>query len=295
MPTTKPSPTSAISPRTRLIGIAGLIIIGLIVFLSTSITVGGHMMGPTHIDPGNVGLVIDNYSGNIERSLMPAGTHWQGPWETVIEVPTAQKTITLALSTDPANPVDNSVQVNTASNMLSVDVSVQYRIMADHAAALYRSYQDQFADIGRFEGENLEPAVKEAVNYAIGDMDTATALTTVGKLQAENEASQTLNSEWQPRGIEFSNVMIRGIRQDQASQELMSTTLQKMQDIDNAKLALEQQKFDNLTLIQQATAEAKVNRLQNSTLTDLYLQDQLLGRVRKIYLPSSDLMGILKQ
>ena len=211
------------------------------------------------------GWSLTTITALIEHDLMPAGTHWQGLWETVIEVPTAQRTLSLTHA-DPAG----AVQVNTASNMLQVDVSAQYRIDPEKADDLYRAYQDQFADLGQFEAINLEPAIKGAVNYAIGDMDTATALTTVGKQQGEQEALKTLNDEWAGRGIVFSNLMIRGIEQDQASKDLLSTTLSKMQEIDNARLALQQQGFDNQTLIQQATAEAKVNRLQNSTLTDLY-------------------------
>jgi len=34
-----------------------------------------------------------------------------------------------------------------------------------------------------------------------------------------------------------------------------------------------------------------VNRLQNAALTDLYVQDQLLSRVKRVYLPSDMLMG----
>ena len=248
------------------------------------------MAGPTHIAPGNVGLVIDNYHGTIEKDLMPAGTHWQGIWETVIEVPTAQRTLSLT-NADPTG----AVQVNTASNMLQVDTSAQYRIDPDKADDLYRAYQDQFADLRQFEAVNLEPAIKGAINYAIGDMDTATALTTAGKQKAEQEALKTLNDEWGARGVVFSNLMIRGIEQDQASKDLLSTTLSKMQEIDNARLALQQQGYDNQTLLQAATAEAKVNHLQNSTLTDLYVQDQELGQVRKLYLPSDQLMGMLNK
>jgi len=142
---------------------------------------------------------------------------------------------------------------------------------------------------------NLEPAVKGAINYAIGDMDTATALTTAGKQQAEQGALKALNDEWGARGVVFSNLMIRGIDQDQASKDLLSTTLSKMQQIDNARLALQQQGFDNQTLLQSAAADAKVNRLQNSTLTDLYVQDQELGQVRKLYLPSDQLLGLLNK
>ena len=293
---TKPKPTVTLkhspplSPRTRTLGILGLLLLGAFLFLNLSLQRGGHMAGPTHIAPGNVGLVIDNYQGTIEKSLMPAGTHWQGIWETVIEVPTAQRTLSLT-SADPTG----AVQVNTASNMLQVDVSAQYRIDPDKADDLYRAYQDQFADLRQFEAVNLEPAIKGAINYAIGDMDTATALTTAGKQRAETEALKTLNDEWGGRGVVFSNLMIRGIEQDQASKDLLSTTLSKMQEIDNARLALQQQGFDNQTLLQQATAEATVNRLRNSTLTDLYVQDQELGQVHKLYLPSDQLMGLLNK
>ena len=279
-----------LSPRTRAVGVAGLIVLGGVLFLSISLGRGGHMAGPTHISPGNVGLVLDNYQGTIEPDLMSAGIHWQGIWETVIEVPTAQRTLSLTQA-DPTG----AVQVNTPSNLLQVDVSAQYRIASDKADDLYRAYQDQFADVDQFEAVNLEPAIKGAINYAIGDMDTTTALTTAGKQKAETEALKTLNNEWGTRGVVFSNLMIRGIEQDQQSKDLLSTTLSKMQEIDNARLGLQQQSFDNQTLLAQANADAKVNRLQNSTLTDLYIQDQELGQVKTLYLPSDQLVGLLNK
>ena len=266
--------------------LVGVIVIVVLFFNVISLKMGGHMMGPTFVEPGNVGLVIDNFRGVIEPNLMPAGTHIQGPWETVIEVPTAQRTISLTEADGTA------VQVNTISNMLTVDVSAQYTIDPNRAGDLYAAYQDQFADLDSFESINLTPAVKGAVNYAIGDMDTATAMTTVGKQMAEKQALDSLNEEWAPRGIVFSNLMIRGIDQDQASKDLLSTTLAKMQDIENAKLALVQQQYVNETLIEQATADAKVNTLENSTLTDLFVQDQMLSNVKRIYVPSDELLSM---
>ncbi|MCA1596149.1 MAG: hypothetical protein LC772_06960 [Chloroflexi bacterium] len=280
----------------RLVRWLGWAAVIFMAFLATSIHIGGHMMGLTYVSPGNVGLVIDNYRGVVEPRLMPAGTHWQGLWETVIEVPTAQRTISLTNSDidSHGNKRDDAVQVNTISNMLSVEVSAQYHIQEDRARDLYNAYQDQFADLEQFEHVNLEPAVKGAINFAMGDMDTATALTTYGKQRAEREALAMLNTEWQPRGIVFSNVMVRGVDEDNASKELLATTLAKMQEIDNARLGLQQQQFENTTMLQSAVADARVNRLQNSTLTDLYLQDQILGQVKRIYLPSDEVLGTLK-
>ena len=285
------------SRRTVGIGIIGLGLAIVIGFLIFSLSAGGHVAGPTHIEPGNVGLVLDTYTGNLEPHYMSAGTHYNGPWETVIEVPTMQRTISLTNSDQNAQGGTNqrAVQVNTPTNILTVDVSCQYHIDPDKADDLWRKFHEQFEDMNEFEAIQLEPAVKEAVNYAMGDMDTMKALTTVGKQETEQQALKLLNDEWSPQGIVFSNFMVRGVEQDDETRKLLSSTLAKQQEISNAQLALQQQKIDNKTILQQARADAKINQLQNSTLTDLYLQDQELGQVKRLYLPSKDLMGLFSK
>jgi len=278
-----------------VITLLGVILVGLFIFLLVSVNQGGHMAGPTYIAPGNVGLVIDNYQGVVEKSQMPAGLHWQGVWETVIEVPTAQRTISLDRGTQKGNGDTGAVAVNTASNMLQADVSVQYNIRGDMADDLYSSYQDQFSDINRFEQIHLIPAIKESINYAIGDIDTADALTAAGKEKAATAALLKLQQEWGPRGVDFHTLLIRGIDLDQESKDLLNQTVQKLQEIDNARLSLKQQEIDNKTLIQRAQSDARVNRLQDASLTDLYVQDKLLERVKTVYLPSDEIMGLFKE
>ena len=285
------------SKRTKAIGAIGLVLGAVVLYLIFSLSVGGHAAGPTHIEPGNIGLVLDTYSGDLEPHYMSAGTHYNGPWETVIEVPTMQRTISLTNNDKDASGsiTARAIQVNTPTNILTVDVSCQYHIDPDKADDLWRKFHEQFENTDEFEAVQLEPAVKEAVNYSMGDMDTMKALTTAGKQETEQQALKLLNDEWEPQGIIFSNFMVRGIEQDEETKKLLSSTLAKQQEISNAQLALQQQKIDNETLLQQARADAKVNRLQNSTLTDLYLQDQELGQVKRLYLPSKDLMNLLNK
>lgn len=274
-----------------LIGLGAVLAI-FFLYVLVSINLGGHLAGPTYIAPGNVGLVIDNYRGDVEKVEMPAGLHWQGAWETVIEVPTAQRTLSLDHTQQEAG--GGAVLVNTASNMLAADVTVQYSIRGDMADDLYAAYQDQFSNSDAFERIHLIPAVKEAINYAIGDVDTADALTSAGKERASTAALAMLQKEWGPRGVDFHNLLIRGIDLDEESKNLLNQTVEKQQEIDNARLALKQQEIDNQTLLQKAQAEAKINRLQDATLTDLYLQDKLLTRVNTVYLPSDEILGMLK-
>lgn len=273
------------------LSVAGVGIVGVVGFFVISLAMGGHMAGPTYIAPGNVGLRIDNYNGKIQDVLMPSGVHWQGVWETVIEVPTMQRT----LSFEGQGENSTAIDVNTSSNMLTADVTVQYNVRGDKARALYTDYQDTFANQTRFEQVNIRPAIKEAINYAMGDLNTAEAMTTAGKTKAETQALAMLQKEWEPRGVEFHNLLIRAVEPDVQAKDLLSATTAKMQDIENAKLSLEQQEIDNATLIQSATAEAKINKAQDSALTDLYIQDKMLERVDTVYLPSDQIMGMFKK
>jgi hypothetical protein len=277
--------------RSGCLGIVGIGVVGTALFLIISLGRGGHMPGPTYIAPGNVGLRIDNYRGIIEDVLMPSGVHWQGIWETVIEVPTMQRT----LAFDGQGENGTAIDVNTSSNMLTADVTVQYSIRGDRAKVLYTDYQDTFADLEDFERVNIRPAIKEAINYAVGDLDTAAAMTTAGKTKAEQQALSMLQKEWGPRGVDFRNLLIRAVEPDAQAKELLSATTAKMQDIENAKLSLQQQEIDNKTLILAATAEARINKAKDSALTDLYIQDKMLERVDTVYLPSDQVMGIFKK
>ena len=109
-------------------------------YLLFSLSVGGHAAGPTHIEPGNIGLVLDTYTGDLEPQYMSAGTHYNGPWETVIEVPTMQRTISLTNSDQNSSGAVTSraIQVNTPTNILTVDVSCQYHIDPNKADDLWR-------------------------------------------------------------------------------------------------------------------------------------------------------------
>lgn len=280
-----------LSKKTGCLGAAGIGVGVFLLFNIVSLSRGGHMAGPTYIAPGNVGLRIDNYQGTVQDTTMPSGVHWQGVWETVIEVPTMQRT----LSFDGTSEHGPAIDVNTSSNMLSADVTVQYSVRGDKAKALYTDYQDTFADLDDFERVHIRPAIKEAVNYALGDLDTAAAMTTAGKTQAETRALAMLEKEWGPRGIEFRNFLIRSVDPDAQAKELLSATTAKMQDIENAKLSLEQQAIDNATLMDAAKSEARINRAKDSALTDLYIQDKMLERVETIYLPSDQIMGMMKK
>lgn len=266
------------------------------IFTGVSLSSGGSMAGPTHVDPGNVAVVVDTIQGKVEPKIQQAGTIWQSANEHLYEFPTATRTINLSQDhTDSdGKAAPDPVVVNTQSNTLDVDVTVQYHVDRSKVIDLYNVYQDAIADnLDNFEDVQITPSIKEALNYAFGDEETAVSMTTAGKQQAETQARQKLTEEWQPQGIVFDQIMIRAVHEDQETQNLLASTVQAQQQIQNDQLALQQQRIDNQTVINAAVAEAKINTLKNSTLTDLYVQDQMLNQVKKIYLPSGQIMNAL--
>ena len=87
------------------------------------------------VKTGNVGLVINHYTGRLDSHVRHAGFNAQPPFSgnELIEVPTYERTYTMVKdSGEGAHAEDDSVLVNTlSSNTLNVDTSITYHIAWD--------------------------------------------------------------------------------------------------------------------------------------------------------------------
>ena len=143
--------------RTFLIGLVIVIAVGVVTALNTSGFV---------VKAGNVGLVVNHYTGRVDPRVRHAGFNAQPPFSgnELIEIPTYERTYTMVKdSTEGAHAGDDSVLVNTlSSNTLNVDASVTYHIAWDpqhpeRLIALYQKYRNQFTDFGAFEEAHCGP------------------------------------------------------------------------------------------------------------------------------------------
>ena len=159
------------------------------------------------VKAGNVGLVVNHYTGKVDPRVRHAGFNAQPPFtgKELIEIPTYERTYTMVKdSTEGAHPGDDSVLVNTlSSNTLNVDASVTYHIAWDpqhpeRLVALYQKYRNQFVDFGSFEEAQLRPAFRQAVVDAFGLASTSQNMTGDGKRQAAAYALKELNTRFNP-------------------------------------------------------------------------------------------------
>lgn len=230
------------------------------------------------VKTGNVGLVVNHYTGAIDGHVRHAGFNAQPPFsgKELIEIPTYERTYTMVQdSTEGAHPGDDSVMVNTlSSNTLHADVSVTYHLVYDPAqpegiVRLYNKYRNQFIGNGfrAFEETQLRPLFRNAVSNAFGKESTLAAMTGEGKRKAAEDAAATLNEQLAADSIRVDEVRIRAVYPDEATKKTLRTHLEAEQNLRLATLNEQLSALQNQKEVSRATAEAQAARVRAASLT----------------------------
>ncbi|MBC8101230.1 MAG: SPFH domain-containing protein [Cytophagales bacterium] len=255
------------------------------------------------VKTGNVGLVVNHYTGNIDGRVRHAGFNAQPPFSgsELIEIPTYQRTYTMVQdSAEGTHTGDDSVLVNTASsNNLHADVSVTYHIVYDPARGaeivrLYNKYRTQFqgSGFGAFEETQLRPLFRNAVSNAFGKASTLEAMTGQGKQRAAEDARNALNLQLAPDAIRVDEVRIRAVYPDESTKKTLRTHLEAEQ---NLRLATLNQKLSDLSSqkeVSRVTAEAQAARLRAASLTPRLVKFRHLDKLNIIGVARGSVVSI---
>jgi len=198
------------------------------------------------VKAGNVGLVINHYSGRVDARVRHAGFNPQPPFSgnELIEIPTYERTYTMVQGSGEGAHAeqDDSVLVNTlSSNTLKVDTSITYHIAWDPArperiTALCGKYRNQFSDFSSFEEAQLRPAFRQAIVDAFGLANTAQNMSGDGKQAAAAYALKELNDRFNPDSILIDEVRIRAIYPDDATKVALRSRLAAQQSLKLSQL-----------------------------------------------------------
>ncbi len=250
------------------------VIIAAIILLA-AILIGRNTSGFV-VKTGNVGLVVNHYTGRVDPRIRHAGFNAQPPFSgnELIEIPTYERTYTMVKdSTEGSHSGDDSVLVNTlSSNTLNVDTSITYHIAYDRAhpeeiTALYNKYRNQFVDFGAFEEAQLRPAFRQAVVDAFGLASTSQNMTGDGKKAAAAYALKELNTRFNPDSIVIDEVRIRAIYPDDATKAALRSRLQAQQNLKLSELNLQLQGLVNQKSVLAAQAQSQATHIRAASLT----------------------------
>lgn len=256
----------------------------------------------TVVKTGNVGLVVNHYSGKVDGKVRHAGFNPLPPMSgyEMVEIPTHKRTYTMVRgNTEGAHSGDDSVRVNTAStNVLNVDTSVTYHLAFDPARedelkTLYAKYRSQFQGNGfeAFEENQLRPLFRKYVSNAFGKMNTVDAMTGDGKNRAAADAREALNKALNGDSIVVDEVRIRAIWPDENTKNTLRTHLVAEQNLRLSTLNQTLAQLSNARAVSKAEAEAKATRIRAASLTPRLVKFKHLDNIRIVGVPQGAIVN----
>ena len=254
------------------------------------------------VKTGNVGLVINHYTGRVDPRVRHAGFNAQPPFSgnELIEIPTYERTYTMVQGAGEGahGEQDDSVLVNTlSSNTLKVDTSITYHIAWDQdhperIIALYAKYRNQFSDFGNFEELQLRPAFRQAVVDAFGLANTAQNMSGDGKKAAAAYALKELNDRFNPDSIVVDEVRIRAIYPDDATKVALRSRLAAQQNLKLSQLNLQLQQIVNQKSVLKAQAEAKAAHIRAASLTPRLVKSRHIKDIEIVGVPRGTIINL---
>jgi regulator of protease activity HflC (stomatin/prohibitin superfamily) len=276
------------------------LLIILAILAVVAILVGRTLSGFV-VKTGNVGLVINHYTGRVDPRVRHAGFNAQPPFSgnELIEVPTYERTYTMVKdAAEGTHDNDDSVLVNTlSSNTLNVDTSITYHLAWDPAhpgriTALYAKYRNQFANFSGFEEAQLRPAFRQAIVDAFGLATTAQNMTGDGKKTAAAYALKELNTRFNPDSIMIDEVRIRAIYPDPATVTALRSRLAAQQSLKLSQLNLQLQQIVNQKSVLRAQAEAQAAQVRAASLTPRLVKSRHIKDIEIIGVPRGAIVNL---
>ncbi len=276
-------------------------IIGIALFLLIVAVLIGRNTSGFVVKTGNVGLVVNHYTGRVDKRVRHAGFNAQPPFSgnELIEIPTYERTYTMVKdSGEGSHAGDDSVLVNTlSSNTLNVDTSVTYHIAWDarhpeRIVALYSKYRNQFTDFGAFEEAQLRPAFRQAIVDAFGLASTSQNMTGAGKGADAAYALKELNTRFNPDSIVIDEVRIRAIYPDAATVTALRSRLQAQQNLKLSQLNLQLQQLVNQKSVLAAQAQAQASHIRAASLTPRLVKYKHIKDIEIVGVPRGAIVNL---
>ena len=253
------------------------------------------------VKTGNVGLVINHYTGRVDPHVRHAGFNAQPPFSgnELIEIPTYNRTYTMVKDAgEGAHNSDDSVLVNTlSSNTLRVDTSITYHIAWDQdhperVIALYSKYRNQFSNFANFEEQQLRPAFRQSIVDAFGLADTAQNMSGDGKQRAAAYALKELNDHFNADSIVIDEVRIRAIYPDAATVTALRSRLAAQQNLKLSQLNLQLQQIVNQKSVLKAQAEAQAAHIRAASLTPRLVKSRHIKDIEIVGVPRGAIINL---
>jgi prohibitin 2 len=273
-----PDETRAAAPAMLASGVTFAAILFLVAALYSSFVI---------IQPGNVGVVFNRWSGSLKT--VGQGAAWRIPWITSVQsYPVALRTYTMVQrSMEGSGRGDDSLDLPTKEGQhIQQDISVTYNTTQEQAAAVFRSFRG--AEIGDIEATFIRRTIITVAQNAAGQMSLTDLISNQrGKLQ--DQVQEDLQVQMNKMGFlvdkvnlgasHLPDVIEKQMQQKMGAQQNAQQAeyeLQRQQTLAKAKVA--EAEGDAQAILVKAKAQAEANKLLQEALTPMLIQSKAIER-----------------
>lgn len=113
------------------------------------------------VEPGNVGIRVNNIAGGVSQNSLGVGWYFAPPGTHIYEYPVFTRTYTWTATTTEQSPIDESFSFQDKNGLsLRADVAVSYHVDPVKAAILFQRYR---TDMDQIIAGPLRNAIRNAI------------------------------------------------------------------------------------------------------------------------------------
>src|SRR5438132_6336815 len=241
----------------------------------------------TIIQPGNVGVVFNRWSGALKT--VGQGVAWRVPWVTQVQsYPVALRTYTMVQrGEEGAVQGDDSIDLPTKEGQhIRQDISVTYNTSQEKAADVFRAFRG--ADIADIESTFVRRTIITTAQNAAGQM-SLTDLISNQRGQLQGQIQDDLQGQMNKMGFVVDKVNLGASHLPDAIEKQMQQKMAAQQQAQQAEYELQRQQTlakakvaeaegDAQATLVKAKAQAEANKLLQQSLTALLIQNKAIDK-----------------
>ncbi|MGN6376323.1 MAG: SPFH domain-containing protein [Sphingomonas sp.] len=214
------------------------------IWLIVAVAVVGLFSSFARVQPGNVGIRVNNVAGGVSPHSLGVGWYFAPPGTHIYEYPVFTRTYTWTSSTTEQSPIDESFSFQDKNGLsLSADVAVSYHVDPTRASILFQRYRTSMDAI-------IAGPLRNAIRNAIVERAAQLGVEQIyGDHKAEliQTAQKRVQAFFAPVGLQIEQVYWAG----------NIVVPQRVLEQINAKIANEQAALAAQANVATATADAE--------------------------------------
>jgi regulator of protease activity HflC (stomatin/prohibitin superfamily) len=234
--------------------------------LSSVFILGTCVAACTRVQPGHVGVAVDQYGSGagVQSQALGVGTYWYQPGRTIYEYPIYTSTYTWTKSKDEGSNANEEFSFQDRSGLVvTADVAVAYRVDPVKAPILFQKYR---TDMEGIVAGPLRNAIRSALVEAASNI-TVEDIYGPKKTQLINAALTNVQHYFEPFGLHVEQLYwASSVRIPESILEQINAKIRNEQQALAAQANVATVKANAEAAVAEATGKAEATKIEAGAL-----------------------------